>query len=262
MLYRVSRKLCISFFPILFALTICVTERSLMAQNQTNVQTQASSNQDASNPENWRHKPVPLDAHPDTLSPEARQERDKFWEKASPPPPPPGGFGSTLPIGGIRNDYGEIYAEPDAIWVVASVIAYDVHITSKGSIYTEIHLHVDKNVGPIHPDTPLAGTTIDLGIPGGSVVLSDGSIIETYTANYTDYVCSGHKYLLLLQKTDVSKPDFYFQGGGWDVSDGIARSVFSREAAIAKRGRSTVDGLSEADAIMRIEHLFSEKAGK
>ena len=252
MLYRASRNLCISFIAILFTLAICVLGRLLLAQNQINIQTQTSSNQD-----NWRHKPVPVNAHPDTLSPEARQARDKFWEKASPPPPPPGGFGSTLPIGGIRNDYGEIYAEPDAIWVVGTFISFDIHRAVSGSIYTEVHLHIDRNVGPIRPDTPLAGTTVDLGIPGGSIVLSDGSIIETYTANYTDYVRAGHKYLLLLQKTGVSEPDFYFQGGGWDVSDGTARSVFSREAAIAKRGESSIDGLSEADAIQRVEHLLS-----
>jgi len=234
----------------------------LMAQNPTNLQTQNSSNQDVGNSENWRHTPVPANAHPDTLSPEARQARDKIWERASPPPPPPGGVGSYLPRGAIGSDYGEIYAEPDAIWVVATFINFDVHRASSGSIYTEVHLQINRNVGAIHPDTPLAGTTVDLGIPGGSVMLPDGSTIETYTANYTDYVRPDHRYLLLLGKASVSKPDYYLQGGGWDVSDGTARSVFTREAAIARNGRSSVEGLSEADAIQRIERLLTKKAGK
>ena len=261
MLYRAIRNLCISFLAILITLAICVLGRPLMAQNQTTLQTQNSPNQGTSNSENWRHKPVPLNAHPDTISPEARQARDKIWERVS-PPPLPDGRDSYLPSGAIGSDYGEIYTQLDAIWVVSSFINFDVHRTSAGSIYTEIHLHIDKNVGPVHPDTPLAGSTVDIGIPGGFVMLNDGSVHESHTESHIDYVRPGHKYLLRLYKVGVSEPDFYIQGGGWDVSDGIARSVFSREAEIAKRGQSSIEGLSEADAINRIEHLLSEKAAK
>ena len=88
-------------------------------------------------------------------------------------------------------------------------------------------------------------------------MLDDGSVYESHTKNYKDYVRPGHKYLLCLYKTGVSEPDDYLQVGGWDVSDGIARSVFSRESAIAKNGRSSVEGLSEGDAIKRIERLLS-----
>lgn len=260
-LYHASRNLCITILAILFTLVICILGRPLMAQNPTNVQTRNSDNQDNSNSGNWRHKAVPVNAHPDTLSPEARLARDMIWEIAS-PPPLSDGRDSDLFSGAIGNDYGEIYTEPDAIWVVASVIGYDVHRTSKGSIYTEIHLHIDKNVDPIHPDTSLAGATVDLGIPGGSVMLDDGSVHESHTTNYIDYVRPGHRYLLCVQKAGVSEPDFYVNASGWDISDGIARSVFSREAAIAKRGKSSIEGLSEADAINGIEHLLSEKAAK
>jgi hypothetical protein len=244
-----------------FALALCVVGQPLIAQSQTNSQAQASSNQGTSDSENWRHKPVPANAHPDTISPEARAARDKVWKVVS-PPPRPDGTDSYLATNGFGSYYGEIYAKPDAIWVVASVINFDVHRTTEGSIYTEIHLHIDRNIGPIHPDTPLAGTTVDLGIPGGSVMLDDGSVHESHTTDYTDYVRPEHKYILWLRKISVSEPGYYVSAGGWDVSDGIARSVFSREAAIAKQGRSTVDGLSESDAIKRIEYLLTEKARK
>jgi hypothetical protein len=89
-------------------------------------------------------------------------------------------------------------------------------------------------------------------------MLSDGSVRESYTDD-TDYVHPGHKYFLLLLKMSESEPDIYRQGGGWEISDGIAHSVFTREAAIAKRGRSSVEGLSEADAIQRIERLLSKR---
>jgi hypothetical protein len=261
MLYRASRNLCISFLAILITLAICILGRPLMAQNQTNVQTQASPIQVTNHQDNWRHTPVPANAHPDTLSPEARQARDKIWERAS-PPPLPNGRDSALALPGVGSNYGEIYTEPDAIWIVASFIDFDVHRAPNGSIYTEIHLRIDKNVGPIHPGTPPVGTTVDLGIPGGSVMLDDGSVHESHTKNYIDYVRPGHKYLLCLHEAGVSEPDFYVNAEGWDVSDGIAHSVFTREVAIAKHGRSSVEELSEADAIQRIERLLSEKAGK
>jgi hypothetical protein len=83
----------------------------------------------------------------------------------------------------------------------------------------------------------------------------------------TDYARPGRTYLLILRKMSVSEPDSYREGGGgiyrmWDISDGFAHSVFTREAAVARRGRFSVEGLSEADAIQRIERLLSEKASK
>jgi hypothetical protein len=215
-----------------------------------------STSQGSPGTNNWRDVPVPLHAHPDTGPAEVRKARDDYWARFF--PAPQNGFDGAFPVGAvIPPNLPEIRQEPGAFWAIATFVDYDVHEISTGGVYTEIHFRIDRTVTSLA--TPQVGELIDVDLVGGTVQTSSGEIHHR-TGSKDEWILApspGGRYLIQLYPIFLGS--FYLAADYWDLSTGVARPVNDRDLMLARKGKSRVNGLSEADAVTYIRQLSSQK---
>jgi hypothetical protein len=224
------------------------------AQTAQTAQPSPSTSIDAND---WRRVPVAAHSHPDTATnSKDRDSRDNYWTRISPPPPPNGGHITVS--GALVDPRGpEIIPITGSFWAIGTFLSYDVYEAPSGSIYTEIHIRIDRFIGPATDSSPHQGQVIDVGIPGGSIAKSS-------TVKHEHIRQLAHQYELqpdkryLLQLLRVPGEQFYQAQDYWEISDGLITPVSMRDKLIARNGASHLAGLRETDAVTYIQLTLSK----
>jgi hypothetical protein len=157
----------------------------------------------------------------------------------------------------VPGGSGPAAYDPNRYWVVGTFVGYDVHEKPSVTIYTEMHLRVDRLLGTHKkPNTPYVGSIIDVGGGGGCTVATNGEV-HVFLPNFATKMQPGHRYILEVSRTETEglyEESFVLA----DVTSGFVLPVGERAKAAADSGRWKYSGLSEGAAI----DLLNEDAAK
>ncbi len=198
----------------------------------------------------WMLTPTPYGAWNQDISPALRAQRDRFSDEISHQKVP-----LTVPSDAAEADLAtsdvdmaaepfDIMSAPNRAILTATFTKYrSVLSASDLSIYTEVTMHVDQ----VFEDQTVSGhpfhdRDITLLLSGGTVTLRSGSSLSYHVAPRRLFLQPGHRYLLVLSYESAA--DFYEPYDDWDISDGTVRANTGRTRALAKDGRSSLNGLA------------------
>lgn len=187
--------------------------------------------------------PAPTDPKLLNILDERAREFDRLKPERALEEPQPEGEGHSWSLAPGNEEIP--FFENEAI-VVASFEDYEVYLTpSHRSIYTDISLAVEQVLDG-GPSQVTEGQEIDLLIPGGTVLLSDGSTLSDDINYDMERYClqPGHRYVLFLQY--YANGDFFSAGDDWELANGIVLPNSPRNVYLATSGRSKYSGMPEA----------------
>lgn len=242
------RRECL--FPLFLVLRLCLAHTALIAQNQEPLVSGTGLT-------DWRRVPMSPSPNSDLeKSSSDREARDNYWTKIAPPLSSKGG---NTRISGVM--WGprapEIRPIAGSFWAIGTFVGYDVHEASSGSIYTEIHLRLDRVIVPGTDTTPQEGKVVDIGIPGGVIRTPAGAIHQYFRKLASQYELQpGKRYLIQLLL--VPNESFYEAEDYWEISNGVAVAVLPSDIAMVKSGLSHLAGLTETDATNYIQQAHAK----
>ena len=181
------------------------------------------------------------------ISPSVRAERDKSWDSLTTRDVPITSPSSVSPTAGGGADFSiddpEIPDLPNRAIATATFTNHrSVLSASEFSIYTEVMLRVDEVFEDRSGSGELVkGREITLLLPGGTVMLRSGQKLTADIPPDEPQLVPGHRYLLVMSYEP--KGDFYDGTADWNISDGVVRPNTDFTRALAKEGRSRLNGL-------------------
>jgi hypothetical protein len=205
----------------------------------------------------WRDTPTDIRSQVDTTTVQDRRLRDAYWNGIMPPAPPGLGIARTP---GLSSATGpEFPMIPNSVWVLCRFESSHVFETSGGGgLYTEINCRIDHVFGTPSPNFVREGELIDIGVPGGKIIDSNGHQRNRLSSgDLAHQLQPSHQYLL--QLSHQASGNFFIPGKFWDLSDGTVRPVDPGDITRARNGKSSIAGTDARDLIPRLELLLSPK---
>lgn len=228
----------------LFLLLTIVLSLSLQSQQPT-----ASEKAPA-----WRYQPQATNST-DTRTPADIAIEDAAYDF---------GFGGSGPIDKPQTErrYSSAHADVDSgdfpthssteAVVAAHFTSWTVHLSkSHRSVYTIINLEIDRVISDA--DGHLSkGSTIPLGIPGGTVILPGTGQVVSYEIARHNFPCEPKtQYLMFLSYRPQSLP-FYEFAKVWKIDNGVLSPTSHFDIDRASRGEKSHAGTSLDSAIREI----------
>jgi outer membrane cobalamin receptor len=174
------------------------------------------------------------------------------------------GFGAAAPLDLPQTEthYSSARADIDSgdfpphdlteLIVVAHFTSWTVHLSgSHRSVYTIVNLQIDSIVAGTDPHL-LAGSTIPLGIPGGTVTLPGTGTVISYEIARHSFPCEPNtQYLMFLRDRPASLPYYEF-AKAWKIDNEVISPTSHFDIDRASRGEKSHAGTSLASAINEI----------
>lgn len=202
----------------------------------------------------WRYQPPTEDATADIRSPKVIETEDQFFDNW---------YGSTSALEGtqIGSRYSSAVAEKDDgefpvasanVVVVGHFSTWASYLSkSHRSIYTIVNFVVDRialdKIGQLTP-----GSTIPLGIPGGTIRLPGTDRVITDHIRPFSFPCEPNTEYLLFLSYNPSYLPFYEYAKAWKVDGGKLIPVSRFDIQRAARGELSHQGTSLDSAIQEI----------
>jgi hypothetical protein len=249
-----ARKYVIFLVGVVLGSVLVMTSGTMLrGQVPTAESASAGEEETAESRYAWRlvpKAPPPAPTDPkllETLNKRAREfDRLKPERALDEPQPTDEGHGRSFCIGPDREEIP--FFKNEAV-VVATFKDYQVYLTpSHRSIYTNILLSVEQ-VLEAGPSQVPPGEDIELLIPGGTVILSNGSTLSDDIDYDVDRYClqPGHRYVLFLEYFADGRS--FWDREDWELVNGVAEPNDVYLSYLASRGESKYSGLPEATFI-------------
>ena len=193
----------------------------------------------------WRETPVDSNTQIDEVSTSLRDQRNEYWQTHL---PPANGHGTRgFPAMGAP----EVDPRKEVVWITGVFSSYKVFEAGTGyGTYTEIRFRVTDLIANRTAAHLSAEQLIDVGEPGGSLRMPDGTT-KTYNLRFVPYPPQPeHSYLLELNYNKSG--DFFLINKMWDISSGYALPAGVIEAGHYIDGDAVVGGLSSAEAVAKV----------
>jgi hypothetical protein len=202
--------------------------------------------------DDWRQEPQTLmPAKADDVTRKVRTARNRFFDRVY-GPPPKGWFSNGPDLGPI---FEEIPAYGDLTVALVQFADYRTLLSaSKKTIYIEVRMNIEQVLrDPSGTARPKRKVTI--GIPGGSVILPSGQIIQQGLRQAE--VCGirpRHRYLAFLAYEHAL--ELFECAKTWDLSTGVAVATYTFDVSKAKEGTSRFAGLPEDQFVAAVKAML------
>jgi hypothetical protein len=207
-------------------------------------------------PNRWMKTPTNLPLN-DDIPPAIRDERDRIYDAAiglNEPLTADSAQRAFLSEGSFDPSQPDIPNFPNRAVVVGVPASARSVLTASGrAVYTEVDVHVCRVFEDVAGHAAPGGD-ITLTFPGGTVRKPDGTVISHLTQPRTYFIQPGRTYLLAIgYRVDG---DFYNPGESWDLTDGVVRPNTAAAVDKARRGKSTIAGLSVEEVMVVLARKF------
>jgi hypothetical protein len=143
--------------------------------------------------------------------------------------------------------------------VVGTFKSHQVYLSPPHlSIYTDARISVEQALEP-GPSNVSPGQTIDLLMPGGSVLLGDGRVIPSDSPyELSPYLIQpNHRYVFFLRY--YSEGDNFIDKKDWELVNGVAVANHRVEVDRARRGQSDYSGLPESSFLEKLRKAIQDQ---
>lgn len=151
---------------------------------------------------------------------------------------------------------------PNELAAAGTFDSFDTVLTpSHQSIYSEMHIAVEKVMLCNFAPCPQPGSTVDVFVPGGTVSLSNGSKLSFLAGPRPYGLVPHHRYVLFLKH--IAEGDFYLLDKSIDVTEGYASPNDPDDVVADQKGTWPFAQMNEPDLLNAVsEKLNAQKAPK